>query len=299
MAGGAAERNTTMESSPSVSAPASGSAAYFNQAVDVYDSAYDANTPGGYALRVRQQRVLDLLDGPGGKALDVGCGAGRMASALTDRGYDFWGVDAAPAMIELARRRHSANPRAHFHVADAHALAFEDGSFDVVICMGVIDRIQDWESAILEMIRVLRPGGALIISFANLLSPYAWWKNFVFYPTMAFLRPFYYRLRGQPAPVSLYNRVDPRGHLSLLASLARLQTDKAVLEFLHRLNLHGTDVVYYNFNLFLSPLDEWMPRWSVALSQRIERLRFGPLRWLGAGYVVKAVSARDSENAKL
>jgi len=266
----------------------SGSAAYFNQEAEKYDSAYDAYTPGGYALRVRQQRVLELLDRRGGKALDVGCGAGRMAAPLIDMGYEFWGVDAAPAMIEQCERRYHGSPRAHFSVGDAHKLEFDDAVFDVVICMGVIDRIQNWELAIAEMARVLKPGGSLIISFPNLSSPYAWWKNFVFYPAMAVVRPLYFWLIRRPRPSTLYNRVDLRGRLLLLATFARLQTARAVTRFFERQALRVTDVVYYNFTLFLSPLDELFPLLSLHISEKIEQWRSGRFRWIGAGYIIKA-----------
>ncbi|MGH2459506.1 MAG: class I SAM-dependent methyltransferase, partial [Chloroflexota bacterium] len=203
-------------------------------------------------------------------------------------GDEFWGVDAAPAMIDQCRRRYQDTPRAHFSVADAHRLEFDDASFDAVICMGVIDRMPSWESAIAEMARVLKPGGTLIVTFPNLTSPYAWWKNFVFYPAMAVIRPLYFGLIRRPPPSALYNRVDLRGRLSLLVSFARLQTAQAVTRAFGELGLPVTDVVYYNFNLFLSPLDEWFPQASMRLSKRIEHLRSSGPRWLGAGYIVKA-----------
>lgn len=265
------------------------SAAYFNQAAEKYNAAYDAPTPGGHALRTRRERVLELVDRAGGKALDVGCGAGRMAPALVDLGYQFWGVDAAPAMIDEGRRRYGDRANTHFSVGSAQRLDFDDAVFDLVLCMGVIDRIQNWEKAIAEMTRVLRPGGALIISFPNLLSPYAWWKNFVFYPVMASIRPLYFRLTRRPQPPSLYNRVDPLGRLSLLATFARLQTAAAVTGHLSGKGLRVSAPVYYNFTLFLSPLDEWFPNPSLRVSERIEAWRFGPGRWLGAGFIVKAI----------
>ena len=277
-----------MNRSSSEGVAGQGSAAYFNQEAEKYDAAYDANTPGGYALRVRQQRVLELLGGRGGKVLDVGCGAGRMAAPLLDLGYEFWGVDAAPTMIEECRNRYRDTSRVHLSVADAHRIEFDDALFDAVICMGVIDRIQNWESAIAEMARVLKPGGTLIVTFPNLASPYAWWKNFIFYPAMAIIRPLYFRMTRRPPPSALYNRVDPKGRLSLLASFAKLQTASAVTRAFGGLELPVTEVVYYNFTLFLSPLDEWLPRLSMRLSERIEHLRSGGLRWIGAGYIVKA-----------
>src|SRR5579883_3363244 len=211
-----------------------------------------------------------------------------MAAPLIDMGYEFWGVDAAPAMIDQCRQRYRDDARAHFSVGDAPENTFEDASFDAVLCMGVIGRIQNWEAAIAEMARVLKPGGTLIVTFPNLSSPYAWWKNFVFYPAMAIIRPLYFRLSRRPPPAALYNRVDLRGRLSLLASFATLQTARAVTRFFDGLGLPVTDVVYYNFTLFLSPFDELFPALSLRLSERTERLRFGRFQWIGAGYIVKA-----------
>lgn len=265
-----------------------GSTPYFNQVAEEYASRYGAQTPGGYALRVRQQRVLELLDRRGGKALDVGCGPGRMAPDLLSMGYEFWGVDAAPAMIEQCVRHLGTTPRAHFSVGDAQSLAFDDGFFDCVICMGVIDRIENWQPALAEMIRVLKADGALVVSFPNLVGPYAWWKNFVFYPVVAWLRPLYCGLMRRQQPPSLYGHAAPRNHVSLLASFAKLQTAHGATTFMTKLGVQVMNVEYYNFTLLLPPLDELLPGWSLRLSESLERLRFGRLRWLGAGFIVKA-----------
>ena len=183
----------------------SGSASYFNEMAEEYTLSYRSQSPMGYALRVRQQRVLELLDTSGGKVLDVGCGPGMLAVELLNLGHKVWGVDAAPAMIDLCRKQPGESGHAHFAVGDATNLAFPDGFFDAVTCIGVIDRIPTHKSVLREMTRVVKRNGTLIISFPNLLSPYAAWKLFVFYPTVALLRPIYYHLIRRPQPLSQYS----------------------------------------------------------------------------------------------
>lgn len=253
-----------------------GSPAYFNKVAEEYASWYYAQSPGGYALRVRQQRVLELLDRPSGKVLDVGCGPGVLARELLDRGCEFWGVDASPRMIEECRKHLGKNDRAHFGPADATSLEFPDEYFDAVICMGVIDRIPAYDAALKEMARVVKKNGTLLISFPNLLSPYATWKKFPFYPTVALLRPVYYGLAGRPQPPSMPS------------SLIKLYTARTAAKLLARHGVEITDVVYYYFNVFLSPLDELLPRWTARVIHRLEPLRFGRLKWLGAGFILKA-----------
>lgn len=252
------------------------SPAYFNKVAEEYASWYYAQSPGGYALRVRQQRMLELLDRPSGKVLDIGCGPGVLARELLDRGYEFWGVDASPRMIEECRKHFGKNDRAHFALADATSLEFPDELFDAVICMGVIDRIPAYDAALKEMARVVKKDGTLLIAFPNFLSPYATFKLFVFYPTVALLRPIYYWLAGRPQPPSIP------------ISFAKLYTARTTVKLLARHGVEITDIVYYYFNVFLSPLDELLPRWTMKVTHKLEQLRFGKLRWLGAGFILKA-----------
>lgn len=252
------------------------SAGYFEKVAEEYVSWYHARSPGGYALRVRQQRVLELLDQPAGKVLDVGCGPGVLARALLKSGYEFWGVDASPGMIEQCRARFGKNDRAHFALGAATSLPFADAFFDAVLCTGVVDYIQDYDSALKEMGRVTKKNGTLLVSFPNLLSPYTIWKTFVFFPTVALLRPIYYGLVGRPQPPSLP-----------LSSFAKLHTARAAAALMARHGAEVTDIVYYFFNVLPSPLDEFFPRWTLSLIRRMERLRFGKLKWLGVGFILK------------
>ena len=129
---------------------------FFNQSAEEYSRKYEEDSPAGYALRVRQERVLELFDQAGGKVLDVGCGPGLMMPPILERGCSFWGVDPSPRMIDIARKLCKQNERVQFSSGDAMHLEFPDGLFDAVLCMGVIDALRDRRQAIREMLRVAR-----------------------------------------------------------------------------------------------------------------------------------------------
>jgi len=96
---------------------------------------------------------LELVPPAGKRTLDLGCGEGRVGAELARRGHRVVGVDASAVMVELARERHEAQ------VADAAALPFEDGAFDLVVAYISVLNFAEPERAIAEVARVLEPGG--------------------------------------------------------------------------------------------------------------------------------------------
>ena len=108
---------------------------------------------------------------PGMRVLDVGCGPGRHAYALAERGFEVHGVDIAQTFIDLARN--GAPLGATFERLDARSLPF-DAEFDAVIslCQGAFGLAggaaavgPDPDGAVLEgMARALRPGGRIAVS---------------------------------------------------------------------------------------------------------------------------------------
>lgn len=252
----------------------SGSASYFNLVSSDYYRRYEEQSPGGYAFRVRKQRLLELMDGCSGRVLDVGCGPGVLVPDLLDRGFEVWGVDAAPKMIEECHRNFQDVPQARFSVGNAVKMEFPADSFDVVICAGVIDHIRDYERVVTELLRVLRKDGLLVVAFPNLFSPWAWWRNFVFYPLLRRMRPFYCSLTGRPQPPAL-------------ASMAKLHSERNVVRLIHKHKGDVAEVVYYNFNQLLSPLDEIFPQAAVRVAVKLEKWRCSVLRKLGGGFIVK------------
>jgi ubiquinone/menaquinone biosynthesis C-methylase UbiE len=105
------------------------------------------------------QAALDRVEGPIGRALDVGTGTGAGARILRERfpGVEVTGVDLAPGMLEEARR---LVPGASFVQADAAALPFDGGSFDLVTQNNMIPFVD-------ELARVVKPGGWVVLSFSS------------------------------------------------------------------------------------------------------------------------------------
>jgi SAM-dependent methyltransferase len=109
--------------------------------------------------------VDDLLDlcavGPGTRVVDVGCGPGDLVAAAAARGAAAVGVDVAPAMVALARRRH---PGLDFRVGTAEALPVAAGSMDAVVGGFLVHHLGEPEAAVAGFRRVLASGGRLALS---------------------------------------------------------------------------------------------------------------------------------------
>ncbi len=100
---------------------------------------------------------------PDAQVLDVGCGPGTITVGLAERVPDgaVVGLDAEPAIVELARSAPGASDRANlsFEVGDVYDLAAARGRFDVVHAHQVLQHLADPVAALEEMRRVCRPGG--------------------------------------------------------------------------------------------------------------------------------------------
>lgn len=100
-----------------------------------------------------------------GDVLEIGCGSGAMAAEILRHHRDvrLTATDYDESMVETAERRLPRfGERASVRQADATALPFADASFDAVLSFIMLHHVIQWEQAISEAVRVLRPGGRLI-----------------------------------------------------------------------------------------------------------------------------------------
>jgi SAM-dependent methyltransferase len=117
--------------------------------------------------RYHRDQFLPLLPPPGRRTLDVGCGEGRLTRHLASLGHRIVGVDASPTLIDAARE---LAPEMELRVASASKMPFADASFDQVVSFMCLHDVDDLDGAVVEIARVLEPGGAACVAVVHPLN---------------------------------------------------------------------------------------------------------------------------------
>ena len=100
--------------------------------------------------------------------LDLGCAGGFMAEALADRGARVTGIDPAAEAIEAARAHaRQADREIDYDVGVGESLPYPDASYDAVVCVDVLEHVQDLAQVLSEVHRVLKPGGRFLFDTIN------------------------------------------------------------------------------------------------------------------------------------
>jgi demethylmenaquinone methyltransferase / 2-methoxy-6-polyprenyl-1,4-benzoquinol methylase len=147
----------------------------FDRIAPVYDAMNRTMTAG---LDRRWRRITaEAVVTPGDDVLDACCGTGDLAIAGARRGGKVTGLDFSERMLERARRK---GPELEWIRGDVLAMPFADGSFDAVTVGFGVRNVEDLQGALVELRRVLRPGGRLgileITRPRGLLAPfYRFW----------------------------------------------------------------------------------------------------------------------------
>lgn len=154
------------------------------QHFDRYAAGYAGNYSNGsffsYFFNQRLEIVFDTLkDYRNAKICDLGCGPGVMVDQCVKMGFEFWGVDISEKMIRECINKFGHIESAHFSVGKLQTLDFPDAFFDVVVCMGALEYLDEdeVEDALAEMKRILKPGGEIVISLMNKKSFFSWHRR--------------------------------------------------------------------------------------------------------------------------
>jgi SAM-dependent methyltransferase len=112
----------------------------------------------------RRKTILECLQRrvpPGGSILDAGCGLGEVLDDIPD-GYKLFGFDYARSNVEFSRRR--LGDKAKLEQGSIYEIPFPDSSMDAVLCLEVLEHIEDDARGVRDIARVLKPGGVLIMA---------------------------------------------------------------------------------------------------------------------------------------
>ena len=109
--------------------------------------------------------MIPMAKASGQRFIDIGCGEGRFVRAMAEHGIEGVGIDPTETLIDAARQR---DPSGDYRVGSAEALPFADGGFDFALFYVSLCDIPDYLAAVREAVRVVRPGGRILV--ANLAS---------------------------------------------------------------------------------------------------------------------------------
>ena len=127
-----------------------------------------ARTPGFDAYWYYSPSFFDeIVPPPGPETLEIGCGEGRVTRDLRKRGHHVVAIDSSPTLLRYAKE---ADPDGRYELADAAALPFAAGTFDLVVAYNSLMDIADMPGAVKETARVLDTGGRLCISVTHPLN---------------------------------------------------------------------------------------------------------------------------------
>ena len=129
------------------------------EAARIYDELFLPTLFGEWPPRVIEAARIQR----GQRVLDVACGTGVLARAVAERvgqAGSTVGVDLNEGMLDVAREK---APEIEWHQAPAEALPLDDDSFDGVVSQFGLMYFEDQRGALMEMMRVLRPGGSLAV----------------------------------------------------------------------------------------------------------------------------------------
>jgi ubiquinone/menaquinone biosynthesis C-methylase UbiE len=147
-----------------------------DQLFDPWPERYDRwfTTPiGSLVKRFEAHLILDLLRPASGETiLDAGCGTGIFTNDLLSHGSRIFGLDISLSMIRRARRK-AREGRFQPVLGDISALPFLDASFDKAVSITALEFIEDARRAVVELFRVTKRGGVVVVATLNSLSPWA------------------------------------------------------------------------------------------------------------------------------
>jgi SAM-dependent methyltransferase len=123
-----------------------------------------AREPGHDAYWYYRDAFFDLLPPPGDLTIELGCGEGRVARDLSERGHRVIGVEPARTLVRHAR---DADAASSYVVADGAAVPCTTGAFDLVVAYNSLQVVSDMRGTVQEGARLLRPGGHLCATVSH------------------------------------------------------------------------------------------------------------------------------------
>lgn len=259
---------------------------YYEEEAEDFEKEFYQTESNYSTLRIRHNHILEMvyiLPLPKDtKILDIGCGTGEMLMDLMAPKREIYGIDISFNMIKLAQEKCDKskieNCKLSFNIGEIEHLAFDDKSFDLVICSGVIEYLNDDKASLDELKRVIKPGGYLIINVTNKFSVRKWTSPLVeslksnkfVYKSMSFLK----------------ENILKRGKLHYFPFRPRVHAPKVFDKKLISMGFSKREHRYFDFAILPAPLDTIFGVITDPIKRYMERYSKNNMVVNGTGYIV-------------
>jgi ubiquinone/menaquinone biosynthesis C-methylase UbiE len=259
---------------------------YYEKEATEYDKEFYQEDSKYPTLKYRHNYMLKRIDGlnfpENAKVLDIGCGPGEMVLDLMKHNWEIWGIDIAQSMIDIASKKIEKNKTrpniAHLAVGDIENLSFEENSFDLIVCAGVIEYLADDQKWSREITRVLKPGGVLLINITNKYAIRNWTTQMI------------EKLKGSKSLFAVMNFIKQiilkKGKLHHFPFKPRVHSPKAFDKFLESKGFEKLSHNYFSFSILPAPFDTLFGFATIPIRKYLERYSEKNMILNGNGYIV-------------
>lgn len=236
-------------------------------------------------MSVRQACFLSEIDAigfeKGSKCLDAGCGPGLLSMALAQRGFQAHCVDTSEQMLNLTQGLFLDKGLSlpELKQGSIESIPYDDNTFDLVASAGVIEYLENDDAALRDFFRVLKPGGMLVLSITNRLSPVGLFEGVIeWVKRVGFTRDLCnVVLKSMGSTPVRAREFSVRKHKPS-------ELDDSVLRNRFAIKSSG----FFYMLPWPHPFDRLFPKANSKLNQKMESLSRSRLGWLSEGYYIVA-----------
>ena len=236
-------------------------------------------------LIYRQNYILQMINSlhlpKESKILDVGCGPGELVIKLHEYFDTLIGLDIASEMIEIANRKklkYAPNSNLTFEIGDIENLKFRNETFDLIVCSGVVEYLNNDEEWMKEVKRVLKPDGHLIINVTNKYSIRKW--SWALIENLKSSKPLLVTMNF------IKQRILKKGKIHHFPFRPRLHSPKKFDAFLCQNGFTKIYHNYFDFALFPAPFDALLGFLTTRIRRSMEKYTSKNMFLNGTGYIV-------------
>lgn len=146
---------------------------YWSRRADSFDLAFGHFIAPGSEAEAWAAPMRELLGAAPSRALELACGTGEVTRLVHDLGHEVTALDFSEAMLARARTKHAGKPRLRFIHADAGHTMEPGASHDAILCRHLVWTLTDPETAFADWLRILRPGGRLLVYDGDWTKPHS------------------------------------------------------------------------------------------------------------------------------